>query len=134
MVSGVPTAVEVADRLYESWNAGGLGALCDSVDPAIELIPDPLRPEATALHGIEGWLQWVDRWEQGYEAMHVTADAIVPLDPEHVLALVSITATPRGRHKRLSWAAAHIWTVRDGRIAGWETHVDFSAAQSLLDD
>lgn len=51
-----------------------------------------------------------------------------------MLALVSITATPRGRRKRLSWAAAHIWTVRDGRIAGWETHVDFSAAQRLLDD
>ena len=128
----MPTAVEIADRLYESWNAGGLGELSESVDPSIELIPDPLHPKETALRGIEGWQQWVDRWEQGFERMHVTPDALVALDPEHVLALVSITATPRGGRKSLSWAAAHIWTVRDGRIAGWETHVDFAAAQSTL--
>ena len=128
----MPTAVEIADRLYESWNAGGLGALSVSVDPSIELIPDPLHPKETALRGIEGWQQWVDRWEQGFETMHVTPDALVALDPEHVLALVSITATPRGGRKPLSWAAAHIWTVRDGRIAGWETHVDFAAAQSTF--
>ena len=126
------TAVEITDRLYESWNAGGLGALSVPVDPSIELIPDPLHPKEMALRGIEGWQQWVDRWEQGFETMHVTPDALVALDPEHVLALVSITATPRGGRKPLSWAAAHIWTVRDGRIAGWETHVDFAAAQSTF--
>jgi len=128
----MPTAVEVADHVYESWNAKGLGALAEAVDPAIELIPDPLRPAETALHGIEGWQQWVDRWEQRYETMQVTPDAIVALDREHVLALVSITATPRGGRKQLSWAAAHVWTVRDGRIAGWETHLDFWASQRPL--
>lgn len=128
----MPTAIEVADHLYESWNAEGLRALSEAVDPAIELISDPLRPEETALRGIEGWHQWVERWEQGYETMHVTPDAIVPLDPEHVLALVTITATPRGGRKQLSWAAAHVWTVRDGRIAGWETHMDFSAEHTTL--
>jgi ketosteroid isomerase-like protein len=128
----MPTAIEVADRLYDSWNAGCLSALCAVVDPAIQLISDPLQPDQTALSGLEGWQQWVDRWEQRYETMQVTPDAIVALDPEHVLALVSFTATPRGGCKQVSWAAAHIWTVRGGRIAGWETHVDFAAAQSTL--
>jgi ketosteroid isomerase-like protein len=130
----VPTAVEVADRLYEFWNAEGLRAMSESVDPEIELISDPLRPEETALRGIEGWQQWVERWEHGYEAMHVTPDVIVPLDDEHAVAFVSITATPRGGHKQLSWAAAHIWTVREGRIAKWETHLDFTDSQSTLYD
>ncbi len=129
----VPTATEVTDRLYEAWNEAGLAALADRIDPAIELIPDPLRPAETALHGLEGWQQWVDRWEHGYEAMHVTPDAIVQLDAEHVLAFVSITATPRGGDEPLRWAAAHVWTVRDGRIVGWETHLDLSAARQLLD-
>jgi hypothetical protein len=53
MVPAVPTAVEVADRLYEFWNAEGLRAMSESVDPEIELISDPLRPEETALRGIE---------------------------------------------------------------------------------
>ena len=128
----MPTAVEVADRVYASWSAGALGALSNAVDPAIELISDPLHPRETALRGLEGWQQWVDRWEQGYETMHATPDVIVALDSDHVLALVSFTAMPRGGNKPLSWAAAHIWTVRDGRIAGWETHVDFAAAQSTL--
>jgi hypothetical protein len=129
----VPTAVEIADRLYETWNADGLASLTPSVDPGIELIPDPLRPQETSLHGIEGWQQWVDRWESSYEALRITPDALVPLDSEHVLALVSITATPRGGHRALSWAAAHIWTVREGLIAGWETHLDFAAAKRTLE-
>jgi SnoaL-like domain len=128
----VSTATEFTDGLYEAWNETGLGALADKIDPAIELIPDPLRPAETALHGLEGWQQWVSRWEDSYEAMHIERDALVPLDSEHVLALVSITATPRGGTEPLSWAAAHIWTVREERVVGWETHLDLSAARNTL--
>jgi ketosteroid isomerase-like protein len=127
------TAVEVADRLYSRWNTAGLSGLADSVDPAIELICDPLRPAESALHGIVGWQQWVARWEQRYEGVHVTVDALVPIDDEHVLAFVSISATPAAAATRLRWAAVHLWTVREGRIAGWETHLDLAAARRTLD-
>jgi ketosteroid isomerase-like protein len=126
-------AVEVADRLYERWNADGLSGLVDSVDPAIELITDPLRPVGTALRGVAGWQQWVARWEERFEGVHVTVDGLVPMDAEHVLALVTITATPIGATSPLHWAAAHLWTLREGRIARWETHVDLAAAQRALD-
>jgi ketosteroid isomerase-like protein len=129
----VPTAAEVADHVYERWNEGGLSVLADSVHPEIELICDPLRPDESALRGIEGWNQWVARWETSYESMHVTIDGLVPVDPENVLALVSITATPTGSTRPLQWAAAHVWTVRDGRIARWETHLDLGVARSTLD-
>jgi hypothetical protein len=128
----VHTAAEVTDRLYEEWNEAGLASLADRIDPAIELIPDPLRPAETALRGLEGWQEWVDRWEHSYETMHITTDAIMPLDDEHALALISITATPRGGNEPFSWAAAHVWTVREGRIVGWETHLDIAAARQTL--
>jgi ketosteroid isomerase-like protein len=129
----VPTAAEVADHVYERWNEGGLSVLADSVDPEIELICDPLRPDESALRGVEGWKQWVDRWERSYDKMHVTIDGLVPMDAEHVLALVSITATPAGGKQPLQWAAAHVWTVREGRIARWETHLDLGVARGTLD-
>ena len=132
-VRSVPTAAEVADHVYERWNAGGLSVLTDKVDPDIELICDPLRPEESALRGLEGWQQWVDRWEHSYESMHVTIDGLVPMDSEHVLALVSIEATPIGGSHSLRWAAAHVWTVREGRISRWETHLDLGAARRTLD-
>ena len=127
------TATEVADRLYARWNTDGLSVLADSVDPSIELITDPLRPAESALRGVEGWKRWVARWEQSYEHVHIDVDALVPVDPEHVLAFVSITATPTRGSKPLSWAAAHLWTVRDDRIARWETHLDLAAARRTLD-
>jgi ketosteroid isomerase-like protein len=127
-------AVEVAVGLYERWNADGLSGLVDSVDPAIELITDPLRPVETALRGVAGWQQWAARWEERFDAVHVTVDGLVPIDAEHVLALVSITATPTGATSSLRWAAAHLWTLRGGRIARWETHVDLGAACRTLDD
>jgi ketosteroid isomerase-like protein len=126
--------LDVADRLYARWNSDGLSVLADSVDPSIELITDPLRPAESALRGVDGWERWVARWEQSYEQVHVNVDALVPMDRENVLALVSITATPTGSVNPLSWAAAHLWTVREGRIARWETHMDLAAARRTLDD
>jgi ketosteroid isomerase-like protein len=133
IVGPVPTACEVADHVYERWNAGSLAVLSDSVAPDVELICDPLRPDESALHGVEGWNQWVARWESSYDAMHVTIDGLVPIDGDSVLALVSITATPAGGSRPLRWAAAHVWTVREGRIARWETHLDLGAARRTLD-
>jgi len=127
------TAVELADRLYRRWNADGLAVLGDCVDPAIVLICDPLRPAESALRGLAGWERWVARWDDAYERVRITVDGLVPVDREHVLALVSITATPIGATHPLQWAAAHLWTVRDGRIAGWATHLDLAAARDTLD-
>jgi ketosteroid isomerase-like protein len=124
----VNIATDIAEQVYARWNEGRLTALADLIDPEIVLICDPLRPAASALHGIEGWNQWVARWESRYEAMHVTTDGLIPIDREHVLALVSIEATNRAATKPLRWAAAHIWTVRDGRITRWATHLDLGVA------
>lgn len=127
-----PTAADVAEGLYARWNDDGLDVLAESVDPEVELICDPLRPEDSALRGIDGWNEWVGRWNASYEDMHITIDGMIPMSAEHVLALVSITATPRGARQQLSWAAAHVWTVRDGRIARWEPHVDIALARGTL--
>lgn len=127
------TAVAAAGRLYARWNAAGLGVLTDCVDPGVELICDPLRPNESALRGLEGWEQWVARWERRYETLQITVDGLVPVDVEHVLALVSIDATPKGTATPLRWAAAHLWTLRDGRIAGWEPHLDLAAARRTLE-
>jgi hypothetical protein len=127
-----PTAADVADQVYARWNADGLAVLTDKVDPAIELVCDPLCPAESTLHGIEGWNQWVARWDDGYESMHITIDGLIPMSAEHVLALVSIRATPRGASRELTWAAAHVWTVREGLIARWETHVDIGLARGTL--
>jgi hypothetical protein len=40
----------------------------------------------------------------------------------------------RGATSPLQWAAAHLWTPREGRIARWETHVDLGVARRTLDD
>lgn len=129
----VPTPAEVVDRLYEAWNRAGLSVCTDSVDPEIELICDPLRPVETALRGHDGWRQWAHRWEESYTSMRITVDGLVPIDDQHVLALVSIDAKPRGGQHDLTWAAAHLWTVRDGRISRWETHLDLGAARRTLE-
>lgn len=127
-----PIAAEVCEQLYVRWNEDGLAALTDSVDPDIELVCDALRPAETSLHGLDGWRQWIARWDGGYERMQITTDGVIPMGDEHALALVSITATPRGSRQELRWAAAHLWSIRDGRIARWESHVDLEAARGTL--
>jgi ketosteroid isomerase-like protein len=128
----VPTPEDVARRLYDRWNESGVAALTDSVTADVELVADPLL-SSEPQRGMAAWNQWVARWEDGYEHVHITPDALVPLDDTHVLALVSITATPTGAAESLTWAAAHVWTVRDERIAGWQAHLDLDAARNTLD-
>jgi ketosteroid isomerase-like protein len=128
-----PSATDVAAQLYARWNDDGLAALAsESVDPAVELVCDPLRPEESTLRGVDGWLAWAARWDEGYEAMRITIDGLIPMGPDHVLALVSFSATPRGGNHELTWAAAHVWTMRDGRVARWESHVDIALARGTL--
>ena len=127
-----PSATEVAATLYSRWNDDGLATLADSVDPAVELVCDPLRPEESTLRGVDGWKEWASRWEESYESMHITIDGLIPMSGEHVLARVSIEAKPRGGNHELSWAAAHVWTMREGRIARWESHVDIALARGTL--
>jgi hypothetical protein len=102
------------------------------VHPDIELVCDALRPDETALRGLEGWFEWVARWDGGYETMQITTDGVIPMGDDHALALVSITATPRGGRHELHWAAAHLWSFRDGQIARWESHVDIDVARGTL--
>jgi ketosteroid isomerase-like protein len=125
-------AAEAAEHLYTRWNEDGLSALTDSVHPDVELVCDALHPVQTALRGLAGWHEWVARWDGGYETMQITTDGVIPMGDDHALALISITATPRGGRPELHWAAAHLWSFRDGRIARWESHVDIAAARSTL--
>lgn len=131
----MPTAVALVEHLYARWNAGELSKaeVEVEVDPAVELLQDPLVPNAATLRGVEGWREWAARWEESFEDLRITPDAVVPVDGEHVLALVSITARPAGADHPLTWAAAHIWTVRAGRIAGWQAHLDLAAVRATLD-
>jgi ketosteroid isomerase-like protein len=133
IVRGVTSAIELADHVYTCWNEVGRSVLADCVHPEIELVCDPLRPAESALRGIDGWRHWVARWESSYESMHVTIDGLVPIERDHVLALVSIEATPTGGTQPLRWAAAHVWTAREGRITRWETHLDLGVARGTLD-
>jgi len=125
-------ATHVVEEIYDRWNDGELARLIDRVDLAVVLVCDPLSPDESTLYGLEGWQQWVARWGENYESMQVAIDGLIPVSHEHVLALVSMTATPRGSDHELRWAAAHVWTVQEGRIARWEAHVDIAVARGTL--
>ncbi|MDQ3849531.1 MAG: nuclear transport factor 2 family protein [Actinomycetota bacterium] len=127
-------AVEVIEHIYACWNAGEYAALSERVDPGVELIQDATLPTAPVLHGLDGWRHWMDRWAQAFPCLRFTADAIVPLSPECVLALVSVTARASGSDTPRTWAAAHLWTVRDGLVVRWQPHLDLDAARHTLDD
>jgi ketosteroid isomerase-like protein len=71
-----------------------------------------------------------ERWNA--DGLQALTDGVIPMGDDHALALVSITATPRGSRQEMRWAAAHLWTFRDGRIARWESHVDLDIARRTL--
>lgn len=125
------TSLDVTRELYERWSTLGVASLAEQVDPEVRLICDPLRPDEP-LCGLEGWHRWAARWDEGYDGVRITPDALIPIGESHVLAFVTIAATPAGGGEPLEWAAAHVWTFREDRITGWQAHLDLDAARATL--
>jgi ketosteroid isomerase-like protein len=112
---------------YEVWNQGNLDAWLDLLEPDVETV-FAAGPDASVYRGHEGVRQW---FREGLEAW----DGWGRMDPEEMdvvgdRILVSVRWRVRGRSgvevETQQW---HVITLREGRLARIEFHVDEASAR-----
>jgi ketosteroid isomerase-like protein len=107
--------VELVRRLLEVYNERSFAENFDLIDP--EIVWDVSRvqlPDGESYSGRDELRDFVQAWEEGFEAEHVEAQEIIDAGDQ-----VIVMVHHRGRGKlsgiEIDQRFATVWTLRDGR-------------------
>ncbi len=119
--------VEFVRQGYEAWNAGGVDAILDLLDPQIEWLTSGVGPDPEDFNGHDGVRRWFAKMEDAFEAGCYVVQEIAAVD-NRVFAAVRISARGRGSGTPVELEFFHVWTVEGGRAVRMEPFVDRATA------
>ena len=119
-------------RGYEDWNAGGLDAVLELLDPRIDWRSSGATPDAESFSGHDGVRRSFAKQEEVFEAVSFVQKEIVAHD-DRVLATVHISARGRGSGATVEMTMFHFWTLEHGRAVRLESFVDRDTALEVAD-
>jgi len=130
--------VAVATRIYEI-----LAALGVSRDAFREVVDDGLADpdgevdfrgvyaDAGVIHGFDEFARYVEA-QPWAGTLRFEPEAIEAVDAEHVVVDVRVTASGIGSGVPVEARAAHVLTVRDGRVVRIQSFLDREAARAAV--
>ncbi len=103
-------------------------ALDDYVDEGFELHPPAIYPEgAQVFRGREGLWRWTAMTREIWGEWRFELERLIPAG-DQVVALVRVVARGSSSGVPLDRETAHVWTLKDGRVARCEVYLDRSEA------
>lgn len=122
-----PSGTNLSNLFSPDAGSGRYERLASLVTADFEVVGGDLRGGGgltTAGHGIEGllaaWRDWLGPWESYWTQVEDFVDA----GKDRVLVLVRDHGRLRGSDSEVENIAASVWTLREGKIARIEFHVD----------
>jgi ketosteroid isomerase-like protein len=104
-------------RGYEAWNRGDVEGVVAFLDPEIEWRGYTHIPESGTLQGRDDVKMWLERFLDAWEELNIEVTELIEAGDE-VVALVRFRGSGKGSGVPVEGGTdAHVWTVRDGRIA-----------------
>jgi ketosteroid isomerase-like protein len=85
----------------------------DLLDPRLE-VHDHDSPDLTVLLGHDGFLRWIDDWDEAWEDWSVEPEEYIEAG-DRVVVVTRLSARGRGSGVPLVRRDAHVWTVRNGK-------------------
>ena len=93
-----------------------------------------LHPTATYLYadpvyrGRDDWARFWRQFAEPWDYFSIEVDDVIDAGDDQVLALVRAVGRGKGSGVDLSLVEAHLWTVRDGKLATGRTFTDRAEA------
>src|SRR6476659_1352922 len=122
--------VEIMRRYYEAWFRNDRSRL-DTLDPGIELHPDPENEWVgvnDVYRGPDGVLEYLRLVEEALEDYHPEVEGFVDAG-DKVVTLAVESGRGRGSGAEVQSArTAHVWTLRDGKAIRLDLYNDRAEA------
>jgi ketosteroid isomerase-like protein len=121
--------VKLVHRMVDAWNRGDVDAFLSGFDPDCEVVFPPEVPEPGPFHGHAELKQWVDGFLAAWESHH--AEVVEVMDAgDDVVAVLHMVGRGAGSGMVLDQTDAHVFKIREGRIARWQ---NFNARAEALE-
>jgi ketosteroid isomerase-like protein len=123
----VPTTAELVRRAYAALAARDLEALSELATPDFDLDVTDRVFNPASYHGAEGIRQFFAEVDELWQSMDMNVERLEERD-DRVLALLAVDIVGRGSGLQLQDRIAHLWRVRDGKLAAMRVYADQRAA------
>ena len=121
--------VKLVHRVVDAWNRGDVDAFLAGFDPDCEVVFPPEVPEPGPFHGHAELKQWVDGFLDAWESHR--AEVVEVMDAgDDVVAVLHMVGRGAGSGMALDETDAHVFKIREGRIARWQ---NFNARVEALE-
>ena len=108
---------ELVQRGYEAWNRGDVDDVMSFLDPEVEWRGYTHIPESGTLQGRDDVRVWLERFLDAWEELNIEVTELIEAG-EQVVALVRFRGSGKESGVPVEGGTdAHVWTVRNGRIA-----------------
>jgi uncharacterized protein len=119
--------VAVLRGFYDAVARGDVDAVLDLLDPQVEWRAPESLPWGGTFHGHEGFRQFLAKVvDQPVEFRREVREYLDAGD--RVVVLLRLFGRPRGGDTEFEVPEIHVWTMREGKIAGLEASFDTAAA------
>lgn len=119
---------QVVQSVYAAFGRGDIPAFFDALADDVELaLPYPADiPNAGTFHGKAGIQKWLGLTMENVEFRALEPQAYIA-QGDKVVALLHTEATVKRTGRTVDQDVAHVWTLRDGKIARHQAYEDTAA-------
>ena len=111
--------VKLVHRAVDAWNRSDVDAFLSQFDADCEVVFPPEVPEPGPFHGHAELRQWIEGFLGAWESHRVEVVEVVD-GSRDVLAVLHMVGRGSGSGVDFDETDAHVFTIRDGRIARWQ--------------
>jgi ketosteroid isomerase-like protein len=101
-------------RGYEAFNAGGVPAILDRLDPDIHIRERGTVPDRASYHGREGVKKFFDVIIEAFDDVRYEVEEVTDKGA-HVIVILRQIVHGRGSGIRMGGRTVHLWEMRNGR-------------------
>jgi ketosteroid isomerase-like protein len=121
--------VEFVRHLYVAFSHGGVEAILEYLDPAVEYHMSPqLTREPRVFHGHGGLRDGAKMLDENFDDTGMRPRQLIEATGEKVVAAVVLHGRVKGTGETAEFELFHVWTLRDGRAVRFEGYPSLDEA------
>jgi ketosteroid isomerase-like protein len=122
--------INVVRRAYQAFGQNDLPTIFELLDPEVVFYQTELLPWGGRREGHEGMRSFLEDLARNVEAQ-VELDEYIEAG-ESVVAVGRTRGRVRNTDEKFEARAVHVWTLREGRVVGFEAYIDTPKMREVL--